>query len=225
MVYTRIAADALYPRGSERNYANVIEGLTKISAEGVLFRGALGAGLAYGGLLASMSSVYDFLKEYMFYFFGAASWLRPVTLIPVTALGAAFYLPFDNIKTRLHLMTALPDGRLPYSGSIDAFLKAFQYEANFKKYSTGLSFYNGGISYCFKLYISLFAGVKLSDLAFRRIDEEGDFIEQGRYFRGPFVKLIPHKPLTREEINRQILEMEPQEKFYTDWSEKSSFKI
>jgi solute carrier family 25 (mitochondrial oxoglutarate transporter), member 11 len=123
IVYNRQAADALLPDNLKKQYRGFFDGLTKIHMEGSLMRGAVASGLASGALLASMSNFYDFLKEYFYWFFGPTSWLRPLILVPTAALGTLCYLPFDNIKVRLHNMTALPDGELPYKGVYDAFSK------------------------------------------------------------------------------------------------------
>lgn len=121
IVYNRQAADALYPRHLSRNYSSFIDGLTKAHLEGALFRGAVASGLAYGALLGSMSNFYDFNKEYWYWFFGPADWLRPVILLPTALLGMACYLPFDNIKVRFHTMTPLPNGEMPYKSFLHCF--------------------------------------------------------------------------------------------------------
>jgi hypothetical protein len=90
----------------------------KVNAEGALFRGAVASGVSYGMLLASMSYLYDYLKEFNYWIFGAAGWLRPLILIPTAYVGVILYLPFDNIKVRYHTMTPMPDGSMPYKGLI-----------------------------------------------------------------------------------------------------------
>jgi hypothetical protein len=125
IVYNRQAADALLPDHLKRNYSNFFDGLLKVNHERVLFRGAVATGCAFGMLNASMSSIYDYIKEYLYYFFGPPKWLRPLCLLPTAAIGAACYLPFDNIKVRLHTMRPLPNGQLPYLGTIDALRKAY----------------------------------------------------------------------------------------------------
>ena len=123
IVYNRQAADALVPEPFKRNYSNFFDGLVKVNAERALFRGAVASGVAYGMLNCSMSSVYDFLKEYLYYFFGPPAWLRPLCLLPTAAVGAAAFLPFDNIKVTMHNMGALSNGQMPYTGFRDALMK------------------------------------------------------------------------------------------------------
>ena len=125
IVYNRQAADALLPSHLKRGYTSFFDGITKIQAEGALRRGSLASGVASGVLLASMSNFYDYLKEFSYWYFGPTSWLRPMILIPTVALGTFCYLPFDNIKVRMHNMTHLPNGELPYTGLLDAFMKVY----------------------------------------------------------------------------------------------------
>lgn len=225
IVYSRQVADALLPSDSRRGYKSFFDGLLKVCEERVQYRGAAASGLAYGLLFASMSNLYDFLKEYYFFFFGAATWLRPAVLLPVTFVGAFVFLPFDNVKVRLHTMFSLPDGRSPYDGAFDCFKKILKYECNYEKYSSFLAFHNGGVAYFLKLYISLLIGVYGSDIAFRYNYQEGDLIESGTYYKSHYAKLIPHEPWTREEVNKKTLDLEPTTEFYTDYSKNSSFKV
>jgi hypothetical protein len=135
IVYNRQAADALYPNSLKRNYKSFIDGLLKVNAEGSLFRGAIASGWSYGMLLASMSYLYDYLKEYVYWWFGPTSWLRPMILIPTTYVGVLAYLPFDNIKVRFHTMSALPNGQMPYT----SFTKAI-FDVKYNIYCIGYAF-------------------------------------------------------------------------------------
>lgn len=155
IVYNRQAADALYPKQSQRSYSNFLDGLLKCNHEKVLFRGAVASGMAYGALNGSMSAVYDYLKEYLYYFFGPPKWLRPLVLIPTAALGTAAFLPFDNIKVRLHTMRALPNGQLPYLGFRDAITKALNYEGHNVNYSSPLCLLTGFVPTYIKIYFTL----------------------------------------------------------------------
>lgn len=156
IVYTRQVADALYPKGCQRNYSTFLDGLHKVHAEGALFRGALPNGIAIGMLHASMSSVYDWLKEYCYWFAGPTDWLRAVCLAPTALLGLALFMPFDNMKTRYHTMTPLPNGELPYRFlPIDMF-RIGAYEGNKKKYSGANLWFSGGLPAFLKLFTSLY---------------------------------------------------------------------
>jgi hypothetical protein len=155
IVYNRQAADALYPRHLQRNYSNFFDGLLKCNHEKVLFRGAVATGCAFGALNASMSGIYDYLKEYLYYFFGPPKWLRPLVLIPTAAIGAAAYLPFDNIKVRLHTMRALPNGQLPYLGVRDGLGKVLSFEGNSFSYSSAVCLLSGYVPTYVRLYFTL----------------------------------------------------------------------
>lgn len=102
-----------------------------------------------------MSQFYDYLKEYWYYFFGPPVWLRPTVLLPVSALGTFLYLPFDNLKVRLHTMTKLPNGQFPYAGLKDAFIKAFDYECAVSQHSSILALHTGFIPAFLKVYFTL----------------------------------------------------------------------
>ncbi len=130
--------------------------------EGSLFRGAVASGIAYGMLNSSMSSFYDYGKEYFYWFFGATEFLRPLLLIPTTLIGLCFYLPFDNLKVRYHTMTPLPNGEMPYRGILSTIGQILKYEANVYKYSSALAFMNGGLPAFIKLYITLFTVIYYS---------------------------------------------------------------
>ena len=194
LVYNRQVADALYPKGLQRNYTSFFDGLTKVHAEGALFRGAVASGVAYGMLNGGMSSFYDYLKEYFYWIFGPTMWLRPMILIPTTALGVCLYLPFDNIRVRFHTMTPLPNGEMPYKGVTDAFFKILRYEADVYKYSSPIAFLNGGVPAFWRLFTSLFIGINLTDYAFRYNHLEGELWEPATVHRGPAQGVVPHEP-------------------------------
>lgn len=63
MVFARMQADAMYHEAYRRNYSTFMQGLMKCVDEGVLLRGAAANGLKYGALCASMTNVYDLIKE------------------------------------------------------------------------------------------------------------------------------------------------------------------
>lgn len=165
IVYNRQAADALLPNQIRRNYTSFLDGLIKVNAEGALFRGSIASGWSYGMLLASMSYLYDYLKEYMYWIFGPTSWIRPLTLLPTAYVGTLLYLPFDNIKVRYHTMTAMPDGSMPYKRFVHTVLQVIisfkynqtlKYEASLTKFSSLIAYHNGGVPAFWKLYINLF---------------------------------------------------------------------
>jgi hypothetical protein len=194
IVYNRQVADALYPNHLQRKYNSFYNGLSKVHAEGALFRGALASGFAYGMLNGGMSNVYDYLKEYLYWIFGPTNWLRPVLLLPTTFLGVCLYLPFDNIKVRFHTMTPLPNGEMPYSSFFDCVLKVWKYEASPYKLSSPIAMLSGGVPAFWKIFTSLYIGVNLSDAAFKFNYMEGDIWEPSTVYEGARQGYIPHEP-------------------------------
>ena len=187
-------ADALYPKELQRGYTGFFDGLNKVHAEGAIFRGAFASGIAFGVLNCSMSSFYDFIKEYCYWIFGPAEFLRPMILLPTTFLGTCLYLPFDNIKVRYHTMTPLPNGEMPYNGYFDTLLKIYRYEADVYKYSSPIAFLSGGVPAFWRLFISLYIGLSMTDLAFRLNHREGELWESGNVNSGPYQGHISHEP-------------------------------
>ena len=130
MVFTRMQVDELYPEKARRNYKNIVEGLIRVVDEGTWARGSLANGLKLAALCASMTNVYDWCKENSYFFFGP-SWInRYWATAAATAVGVTCSLPFDAIRTRMHTMRPLPNGRLPYTSSYDCFIKIFCYESS-----------------------------------------------------------------------------------------------
>jgi solute carrier family 25 oxoglutarate transporter 11 len=123
MVFARQQADELYSQSYRRNYKSFTHGLMKVVDEGVMFRGAAANGLKYGMLCASMTNVYDLIKENTYYWFGPSFINRLVATLGATLLGTMLTLPFDAIRLRMHLMRPLPNGELPYTSSMDCAVK------------------------------------------------------------------------------------------------------
>jgi hypothetical protein len=165
----------------------------KAAEEGALMRGALASGFAYGALHCGMSQFYDYLKEYIYYFFGATQWLRPLILLPTAALGAGLFLPFDNIKVRFHTMSRLPNGAFPYTGFYDAIRKVLIYECNFTQYSSIMALHSGFIPMFVKLYATLLIGVNVTDYAFNDNWKESDFVKSATYYDYPEYGYIKHE--------------------------------
>ena len=152
IVFTRMQVDELYPEQVRWNYKNFVDGLTKVAEEGALFRGCIPHGLKLGGLVSVATGVYDYIKENGFYFFG------PILLNRLlgTALGVAtamtLSLPFDMLRVRMHTMRPLPNGEMPYKGTIDCFNKILKYEGTSKKMNNMGVFFAGGQAYFLRLY-------------------------------------------------------------------------
>ena len=153
LVFTRMQVDEMYPEGYRRNYKGVVDGLLKACDEGVLMRGAAANGLKIGFILSSMTGVFDYTKEIMYYYIGPHFLNRFVGTLVACTVGMTFSMPFDAVKTRMHTMRPLPDGRMPYSNSLDCFVKICKYESSNKWVSNpGGSFFAGGQAYLARLF-------------------------------------------------------------------------
>ena len=225
IIYTRQITDALLPDRSKRNYKSLVDAIIQVNNEGVLKRGALANGISLGLLWGIVTPVYDFLKEYYYYFFGVAHWLRPAVLAPSVFLGCYLSIPFDNIKTRLHTMTKLPDGRLPYNGLLDCMKKIIAFECRLKKYSNFHAFHNGFMPYFLKNYLAILTGIYISDFAFEKNYQEGELVESGSFYRSPYVKNILHENMNRHEILENSNNVSFNSTFFVNKDKTSSFKI
>jgi len=70
-----------------------------------------------------------------------------------------------------------------------------------------LSFHTGFIPAFFKLYTTLFVGIKISDIAFRNIDLEGELWEPANVYSPTRPGFIPHE-VNKEDLKRFSYEME-----------------
>jgi hypothetical protein len=109
-VFARMQVDELYPEANRRNYKNFFDGLMKTWEEGALFRGAGANALRVGALCASMTGVYDFLKENSYWFLGPHYLNRLWPMAVAAGVGTAVSMPFDTIRVRLQTMRPLPNG-------------------------------------------------------------------------------------------------------------------
>lgn len=95
-----------------------------------MFRGALANGLKLGGLVGVSTGIYDWAKENAYYFFGPVEFVRAFAVTGGVATAMVCSMPFDTIRTRLHAMRPLPNGKLPYTGTFDCLGKILKYECN-----------------------------------------------------------------------------------------------
>lgn len=113
----------MYPLQARRNYKNFLDGFYKVAEEGALFRGSLANGLRVAALCASMTSIYDLVKENLYFFLGPSAINRFLGTAVAVTLGTAVSMPFDHVKTRLHTMRPLPNGVYPYANTVDCLVK------------------------------------------------------------------------------------------------------
>jgi len=83
----------------------------------------------------------------------------------------------------------------------------FAFECSVKQYSSLLAFHTGFIPAFFKLYTTLFVGIKISDIAFRNIHLEGELWEPATVFAPTRPGYIPHE-YSKEELKRVSYEAE-----------------
>lgn len=123
IVFNRMQVDELYPDSARRNYRNFLDGFYRTMEEGALMRGATANGLKLGMLCGTMTGFYDLCKENSYFFFGP-HWINRLWSTVVACLvGTLASMPFDMVRTRLHTMRPLPNGVMPYNGTLDCFQK------------------------------------------------------------------------------------------------------
>ena len=105
----------------------------------------------------------DWMKENTFYFFGPVIATRILGTAAGVTAAVALSMPFDPVKTRMHTMRPLPNGKMPYDSSFDCFLKMVKYECNPSKFSHAATFYSGGQAYTARLFAIAWMSQSLLD--------------------------------------------------------------
>ena len=134
LALVRMQADSTLPAEQRRNYKHVGDAFTRIVAdEGIanLWKGAVPTMLRATALNIAMLVSYDTAKETATAALGASA--SPFVIqcgsSMISAVATAVIsLPFDNVKTKIQKMKAGPDGKLPYSGVPDCFVKSIAQE-------------------------------------------------------------------------------------------------
>lgn len=205
-------ADEMYPEKCRRNYKSFLDGLVKVAEEGALFRGSLANGLKLAGILAISSGAYDWIKENTYYFFGPILMVRLLATTAGVAAATALSMPFDAVRTRLHTMRPLPNGEMPYKGTIDCFDKMIKYECNFLKYNNFGSFYSGGQAYAVRLWVIAYASQLLLD-RYHGTYYQSEFWQPARFQYQTGIDYDIHDPYT-DGFNRMMT---------TNWMAKGGF--
>ncbi|KAI9151641.1 nitrilase [Paramyrothecium foliicola] len=134
----RMQSDGLKPLAERKNYKSVIDALTSIAkSEGI---GALWAGAAPTvvramalnfGQLAFFSEAKVQLKQNT----DLSARAQTLSASAIAGFFASFFsLPFDFVKTRLQKQSKGPDGKLPYKGMADCFVKVTKQEGIMRFY-------------------------------------------------------------------------------------------
>ena len=131
VVLVRCWADVKRPINERRNYKNVFNGIARITKEeGIttLWRAATpNIGRAIGLNLGMMVS-YQELKERLQPYLGDTFKNHFISSMVAGICGTTLALPFDNVKVKIVNMSPGPDGKMPYKGIADCFLKSIRRE-------------------------------------------------------------------------------------------------
>ncbi|GBG84891.1 hypothetical protein CBR_g39353 [Chara braunii] len=144
----RMQADATLPPHQRRNYTSVFNALSRITKdEGVLglWRGSgptvVRAMALNMGMLASYDQAVEFFRDSQ----GFGEYQTVLASGVVSGFCASFFsLPFDYVKTQIQKMQPGPDGKMPYSGSLDCVWKTL-------KSGGPLKFYTGFPTYFIRI--------------------------------------------------------------------------
>ncbi|KAH9327056.1 hypothetical protein KI387_007234, partial [Taxus chinensis] len=144
----RMQADATLPAAQRRHYKNAFHALSRIVAdEGVLalWKGAgptvVRAMALNMGMLASYDQSVEFFQDTL----GLSEYPTVVGASAVSGFFAASCsLPFDYVKTQIQKMQPDANGKYPYSGSLDCFVKTI-------KSGGPLKLYTGFPVYCIRI--------------------------------------------------------------------------
>lgn len=94
LIFNRMQVDEMYPTQARRNYKHFLDGLTKVSEEGALFRGAGANAIRTAALCATMTGIFDLAKENSYYFFGPHWINRLWATAAACAIGTVASMPF-----------------------------------------------------------------------------------------------------------------------------------
>jgi hypothetical protein len=153
IVFARMQVDAMYPEGYRRNYTSMIDGLYKVAEEGALMRGVGANAARYCALMTSMTGIYDYWKENAYYWFGPVIGIRYLASAVACSLGVICTMPADMVRTRMQTMRPLPNGQMPYSGSLDCLLKILRWECNVRNNNTVTHMLAGGQMMWLRLFL------------------------------------------------------------------------
>lgn len=216
LVFTRMQVDEMYPEQCRRNYKNMADGLMRSLDEGTLLRGSVANGCKMAAICASMTNTFDWCKENSYYFWGPSWMNRFFATTVATSVGVAVSMPFDAIRTRMHTMRPLPDGRLPYSSSWDCFNKMFTYEANFNHHNNLGCFFAGGQAYGVRLFGICFLSQYLLDY-YHGSYNVSEFWQPARFNYTGGLDYDVHEPFT-DAFNKMMMS-----RFYLEEQSEAAF--
>jgi len=143
----RMQSDAILPPNERRGYKNIADALIRMAREeGVkgFFSGA--SPTVARGLTINIGQLttYDYFKAMMEPYLGDTQANRFVCAILSGWVASTVSLPCDFIKTRMQKQRPDADGKLPYRGFFDAFVKVAKKEGP-------LAFYRGYTTYLVRI--------------------------------------------------------------------------
>jgi len=123
IMMVRQISDLGRPAEFQRGYADMGDAYAMISKEAGfgIWRG-LSAHVAKAVVLNTvMIGPYDMMQERVWNIWGETTLSKPIAILWASIFGAAFSLPFDNLKTRMQNQFSDPKlNRLTYAGAFDA---------------------------------------------------------------------------------------------------------
>jgi solute carrier family 25 oxoglutarate transporter 11 len=133
LALVRMQSDSSLPMEERRNYKHVFDALLRtVKEEGVLtlWRGSFPTVCRAMAMNFSLLVPFEETKKIVKRMFPDFSENGNKIVACLVAGGCAtvMSLPFDNVKTKLQKMKALPDGSLPYKGVVDCFVKSAKKE-------------------------------------------------------------------------------------------------
>lgn len=145
VIFVRCQADNALPLDQRRGYKGLGDALSKIiKTEGAatLWRGILPAMGRAMALNFGMLVPYDKCKVLLAPYFG---YTRKNYLLSaaIAGFGSSFCsLPFDNAKVKLQKMKKGADGKMPYKGVLDCFVKCIKNEGVTRLWAGFIVFYS-----------------------------------------------------------------------------------
>ncbi len=140
----RMQSDNNLPKEERRNYRNVFDAIGRtLKEEGVLtlWRGCLPTVVRAMSMNFAMMTSFEEAKKLIGKFV-ENNRAKAILASFISGFFAAFMsLPFDNVKTKLQKMKALPDGTLPYRGVTDCIAKSIRKEGFLKLWVGFNTFY------------------------------------------------------------------------------------
>jgi hypothetical protein len=141
------------------------------------------------------TGIYDWCKENAYYFFGPVEFVRAFAVTAGVATAMVCSMPFDTVRNRLHTMRPLPNGKLPYTGTVDCLGKILKYECNKFKQGNFCALYTGGQAYFLRLWLIAYTSIFMLD-AYHASDYKSEFWQPARFTYSSGIDYDIHNPYT-----------------------------